>query len=372
MKTIGLATFYDDNFGTCLQAFGLQKTISTLGYNVQIIRYSRCNANFAEPSLLKKLRKYSLITILKYLKNYKGIQLRKQAFADFRKKYLTFNNSTSFYRDSDLSELKGKYDAFVCGSDMMWSSQFKDDWFYFLLGFEDKTNTIAYSPSFGKNSLTQDEIRIISPLIRNIGHLSCREAGGVNMIKSNFGLDALHTVDPTLLLSRDEWNEIINNDSPLIDGDYILTYSFLGTTKKGRKKIFNQFKEGEKGKLVILSGAEKQFKKFEYKEYAGPIEFVRLYRDCKFVITDTYHGLLFALIFRKPFVVLDKAPFGVTADRLISTLEYLGLENRYIGYDTKIDESFLSLDYSKVESILNKQKELSIDYLKTALENAGK
>lgn len=372
MKKIGLATFYDDNFGTCLQAYALQKTLIDLGYDVKIIRYSRCDQQISKQTNIQKITRYSPVVVLKYIRNYKSIQIRKQAFADFRKNNLIFNENSTFYRDSDLSHLQDEYDVLVCGSDMMWSSQFKDDWYYYMLGFADKDKSIAYSPSFGRNFLTEGEIKTMSPLISNIKSLSCRELAGADLIKSNFGLEALHTADPTLLLGQKDWNDMINDKSSLIKGDYILTYSFLGTAKKGRYKIFNQFKSGEKGQLVILSGAEKEFKKYSYTGYAGPIEFVRLYRDCKFVITDTYHGLLFALIFKKPFIVLDKSPFGVTADRLLSTLKYLGLEDRYVTYDTSIDDRLLNLDYSTISPLMDRQRQLSIEYLQRALSNATK
>lgn len=369
MNKIGLVTFYDDNYGTCLQAFALQYAIELLGYKVAIVKYNRSVKSVSKENNFMKCFRYPFGTVVKYLLNYKCIQLKKRGFTDFRRNYLHFDESEQFYRDSDLSGLKGRYAAVVCGSDMMWSSSFKEDWPFYLLSFEDKNKTISYSPSFGKNDLTEEEVHILKPLIENIGFLSCREEAGVELINGLFDLKARHTIDPTCLLKSETWSEIISNNKRLVDQDYVLTYCFLGTVRYGRDKIFKQFKNEKKGKLVIITGAEKEYNKFRYDGYVGPLEFVHLYRDSKFVITDTFHGMLFAIIFQKPFVVLDKSPFGVTADRLISTLKTLGLEDRYIGYDTIIDERFMSLDYTKVNEILGKQRMESFDYLSKSIQN---
>lgn len=369
MNKVGLVTFYDDNFGTCLQAFALQYVIESLGYDVSIVKYHRGNQAIVKENRMAKIVKYSPKTVINYLINYKFIQQRKKGFDDFRNKYLHFDSTYNLYRDSDISVLKGKFNALVCGSDMMWSTQFKADWPYYLLNFENKSKTISYSPSFGHNCMSDEEKEMFLPLINNIGHLSCREQDGVRFIKDSFGLEATHAIDPTCLHTKEVWNKIIGNNERLCADDYVLTYSFLGTKKNGRNKIFSQFKEGKYGRLVILSGAEDEYKKYRYNGYASPIEFIRLYRDCRFVITDTFHGMLFAIIFEKPFIVLDKSSFGVTADRLVSTLKTLGLENRYVKANAVIDERYLTLDYTKPNEILSKQRIASIEYLRNSLKD---
>ena len=141
-------------------------------------------------------------------------------------------------------------------------------------------------------------------------------------------------------------------------------------TKNGREKIFKQIKAQKDRDLVFLSGADGDYKKYMYPGSAGPFEFAQMYRDAEFVVTDTFHGMLFAIIFRKPFVVLAKEPFGVSADRLKFTLESLGLEDRYIQYDTVIDKRYLTLDYVPVMEKLRKMQDISINYLKESLAKA--
>lgn len=368
MKRIGIATFFDDNFGTCLQAFSLQQLINKMGYSSEIIRYYRQTRTLQSESRWKKLFRYAPSKVLYYFANRALIEQKKAAFSAFRRDRMVFSEDT-YYRDSDLSNLSGHYDALVCGSDMIWSEDFSADWSYLYLSFADKNKSISYAPSFGKNSLTEDNVRVCRPYINGIGALSCREEAGVDLIKRVFGLEAEHVIDPTLLLTQDEWRKAIDNDDRMVNDRYCLVYCFLGT-QRGREKIFQQIEKREGLKLVFLSGADGHYSKYKYKGSVGPMEFVRMYRDAEFVVTDTFHGLLFALIFNKPFVVLAKEPFGVSADRQKSTLSTLGLQDRYISYDKIIDQRLLSLDYSIVNNQIEEMRKTSLGYLRQSLQQA--
>ena len=368
MQRIGIATFFDDNFGTCLQAYALQQTIKKLGYEPEIIRYYRGERNVQTESRWKKLFRYSPKTIYKYITQRGMIERKRATFKRFRSQDMIFSND-AYFRDSHLDVLKNKYDAYVCGSDMIWSEDFQDDWAFLYLTFADKCKSIAYAPSFGKNYLSDSNIERCKPYIKGIGYLSCREQAGVDLIKRNFNLDATHVIDPTLLMASEEWNKAIGTDKRLIEKKYNLVYCFLGT-KNGREKIFKQLKAQKDEELVFLSGADGDYKKYMYQGNTGPFEFAQMYRDAEFVVTDTFHGMLFAIIFRKPFVVLAKEPFGVSADRLKFTLESLGLEDRYIQYNTVIDKRYLTLDYVPVMEKLRKMQDISINYLKESLAKA--
>ena len=373
MKKIGLATFFfDDNYGTCLQAFGLQYTIEKLGYKVSLLRYHRGEESAEYKSnRWKKVFHISPIKLLWWLFNRKTIAQKKGAFLKYRLEKLHLAEDKDYYRNSDFSALASKYDALVCGSDMMWSSDFKHDWPFYYLTFGDKKRTISYAPSFGRNYLSKEEVLQCIPYINNIGYLSCREKGGVDLIKEKFNLEATHVVDPTLLLTAEEWNNTLNTDKKIIEGDYFLVYLFNGTTRHGRNKIIEQAEKITNDNVVVLSGAEGKFKKYQY-DGAGPSEFVRLYRDCKFVLTDTFHGMLFAIIFKKPFIVLDKSTFGISADRLVNTLHFLGISNRYVKTNVTLDDTLLKMNYENVDKILIEEREKSINYLKYSLDNATK
>jgi len=368
MKHIGIATFFDDNFGTCLQAYALQQTINKFGYDSEFIRYYRGTRNVQTESRWKKLFRYSPATVYKYMTQRAMIERKRAAFKDFRSQHMKFS-ADAYYRDTDLRVLNGKYDACVCGSDMIWSEDFQEDWAFLYLTFADKVKSVAYAPSFGKNQLSDENIKRCKSYINGIGFLSCRELAGVGLIKRHFNLDATHVMDPTLLMSSEEWNRDIATDKRLVEKKYNLAYCFLGT-QNGREKIFKQVKNQKGSELVFLSGADGAYKKYMYQGSAGPFEFVQMYRDAEFVLTDTFHGMLFAIIFQKPFVVLAKEPFGVSAHRLKFTLASLCLEDRYIDCDTIIDEKYLTLNYAPVIEKLTKLQSASVEYIKNALAKA--
>ena len=156
------------------------------------------------------------------------IERKRTALVKFRTNHMTFSED-SYYRDSDLKGLENNYTAFVCGSDMIWSEDFQEDWKFLYLTFVPKNRCVAYAPSFGKNHLTEQNIRRCDSYIHDIGYLSCRELAGVGLIKQKFGLEAAHVMDPTLLMSSDEWNRAIATKERLVKSKYNLVYCFLGT-----------------------------------------------------------------------------------------------------------------------------------------------
>ena len=180
MKKVGLATFfYDDNFGTCLQAFALQHVMEQFGYDVSLIRYHRAEKTQGDrDGRWKRIFQLSPRKTLWWLINRKSILAKKTKFKEFRDRYLNLADDIDYYRNSGLKDVSKKYDALVCGSDMMWSSDFKADWAFYYLSFSEKRKNISYAPSYGRNHLTEQEIAQCIPYINNISHLSCREIGG--------------------------------------------------------------------------------------------------------------------------------------------------------------------------------------------------
>lgn len=369
---IGIVTLYDDNYGTCFQAYALCHKISELGYDPEIVRYVRGNINAQKVSgikkILAKLKALPLNSIVEYVLSYKWIRERKRGFSDFRNRYMKFGKTTN-YRDCVHNDLGQTYDAFVCGSDMIWSEEFADDWRYFFLQFAPPKKRISYAPSFGKNEISSGKVKLCSDYLREIRCRSCREEAGVSLIRNQFGLSAVQVLDPTLLMKKDEWNRIIDGQGRMLEEKYTLTYVFGGFDGK-RKDFFEKISKKGWGEHRIIPMNRKQNGKNAVKGILGPIEFLRLYRDAEFIITDTFHGLIFAIIYEKPFVVLkreDKGHWAKYSDRMTSTLKMFGLENRYIGSDSVILDEWKTLDYSEVNKKLLEKRKESLKYLNDSL-----
>ena len=365
-KRIGLVTFYSDNYGSCLQAFALFNTIKQLGYEPTLIKYSRSSDNGGDKSLLGKLKHHSLSSIIKGLHDYRMIRGKKEAFVKFRNSQFPFTDK-EYNKDSDETYLNSQYDRFVCGSDMMWCEVFKNDWYHHFLGFATKDKRISYAPSFGINEISDTNYELCKKYLKgfNPSCLSCRDISGVQMIRDKFGLESHHVVDPTMLLTKQQWNNIIN-DNRMIKKPYVLLYLFGGIEGE-RKSLLNQIKKWGIGDLKSISISGK------YRinnPQIGPFEYVQLFRDAQFVVTDTFHGLMFSLIFEKPFVVLtrnDGKHWAKYSDRMTAQLDMLDISERYHDPAIPIPDSFKTLDYSLISEKIDVLREQSLHYLNSAL-----
>lgn len=366
---VGLVTLYSDNYGSCLQAFSLNLALKKLGLNPTLIRYipfSNGGGAKKKHGQLYKLLHRPLWNTLSLLINYKSITRQKAAFNHFRNTQFVFTNE-SYGAKSNRTGLNDKYDVFVCGSDMMWCETFEKDWEQYFLQFASKEKRISYAPSFGVNKISDLNFERCGEYLKgfNSSCLSCRDTSGVEMIEKDFGLKAHHAVDPTMLLSKNEWCSLLPDDK-LINKPYVLLYLF-GGYEGNRKNIFEQVKKWGIGDIKAIDINSK----YKIKTTIGPFEYVRLFRDASYVITDTFHGLMFSLIFEKPFVLLtreDGLHWANYSDRMTSQLDMLGISERYHDMNKPLPESFRLLDYSNISPKLHKLRNDSLSYLSNALD----
>ena len=145
----------------------------------------------------------------------------------------------------------------------------------------------------------------------------------------------------------------------------------FGGTDGNRKKFFETMQKELTIRNVFVPMTYEQYNA-ETLPDIGPLEYLRLFRDAEFVVTDTFHGLMFSIIFRKPFLVLerdDQNHWGKYSERMTSTLEMLGLEERYVNYSFHDFQSMKYLDYSSLDDILEEKRQYSLEYLKKSLED---
>ena len=365
-KKVGIVTLYSNNFGSCLQAFALYACIKDMGYAPTLIRY-RCVGGNEKDTFLQKLSHIPFKTLLYVLFSKRQIQKRKSCFNRFRSTMFTFTEK-EYLNNDERKELNNQFDVFVCGSDMMWCEVFEKDWEQYFLRFVSENKRVAYAPSFGVNQISDRNYQRCLEFLSGFpsSRLSCRDIMGVQMIREKFGLNAHHVLDPTMLFDKNQWNGIIGDKSRLISKSYVLTYLF-GGTDRGRRDILKQVRGWDIGKLKSIDVKDKN----AIKKPIGPFEFVRLFRDAEFIITDTFHGLMFSLIFEKPFVVLtreDGVHWTKYSDRITSTLEMLGISERYWDMNKKLPGEFRTLDYRNINTILNEKRSESIRYLHGAIE----
>lgn len=371
MEKVGIVTLFEsDNFGTCLQAYALQQTIMEFGYTTEIVNHRHNSLSGVKTSVgnkaLNVFQEQGLLRLIEVMALRKYSKEKAVVFRSFRNSYLCVTDEE--YRTfEEMHLLNEVFDAFVCGSDMIWAQESNRDLDIYLLQFVDPSKRIAYAPSFGRADIPSDEIKRYQDGIGNFQFLSCREASGVDIIRDLVGREAELVVDPTLLLTAKQWSSMFASSSP--NEDYILCYMFGGLPKSFKKNL-GYLKSNLGCRVKYIPGKLSEFVHERSAGAYGPEEYVRLYANAKFIIANSYHGLIFSLIFNKPFILLhrdEREYWSRYEDRMQSILHIVGLEERYRHISQPIDDKLLQLDYSSINEQLEEWRARSRDYLRNAL-----
>lgn len=380
MKKIGIITIINvNNYGAELQAFALHHKLKLMGYDNEIINYLYYkNPEFIQEAASKPLIKTSIKNTLKdialkWIDKYsaarypKLAKIRKERFDSFHDKNTMI--STTYNSYSALYNTRLNYDAYIVGSDQVWNPNNGTNIAPFFLTFAPKdAKKISYASSFGVGSVDKTYYSQYEEWLNNIDYLSTRESDGVNIIKEVTGRDALHVVDPTLLLSKEQWGELAipyQSEKP-----YILFFVFKKNAfaeelaYKIQKNTGYQIIRVCKNEMPV----ESDDKILNIRDF-GPAEFLGLYQKASFVITTSFHGSIFSLIFEKPFYTVTPASKNNNS-RQQSLMHMVGLEDRLIKEGNPVDlEKMNTINFSKVNVILNEQIKNSVDYLVSSLES---
>ena len=361
---IGILTFWwgSDNYGQILQAFALQKYLKSQGHDAYLVRYKP-----KAVGLRAKLKRVlSVSTLWSYLKSRKSAKRSSEFqrahpryFSEFVRTRFTLSPRTYSSLD-DLRKNPPEADAYGVGSDQVWNksvglNNFGRAWF---LDFgSDTVRRFSYAASFGMKNLPEDYRRFFSPLLRRFDAISVREAEGVEFSTHMGRPDASLVCDPTLLLSKDDYCSLISDMSDKSDGKSLVCY-MLGHACDFPKESINAFIRENNLELhyVPSQGAESRD---YYSEIETPtIEgWLQLYRDAEYVVTNSFHGTVFAILMQKKFLVLPlSGRSGAMNGRLATLLASVGLSDRLLKnrddfsgiLRREIDWRGVSLEISKI------------------------
>lgn len=370
-KKVALMTWYRyENYGTVLQASALCYVLKGLGTAPYLVQYPPKGA-------LKSGKKYGFFR--RCMDKMRSMQDGPYTSAERTARFQNYlqdriKETELCLSYPELHDLNGKYDAFLCGSDQIWSPLCYDEK-YFLTFVDDTSKIIAYAPSFGSSQIMNLEVKKrVADHISRFRHLSVREKQGAELIQELTGQKPTVVLDPTLLLSGKQWEtyaEVIKQER--LSGEYILCY-FLGEEKKYRPFV-QALKKRMGLPVYIVPVTRKQRGSSETIPFeVGPGEFVSLVRQAAYVCTDSFHGMAFAINFQIPFTVFkrfeDKDPRNQNS-RIFSLLEILGLENRLMkSGKMEAQKVTLSVDFSESQKRLEAWKHSSMQYLEEALRAA--
>jgi hypothetical protein len=362
---IGILNFHDaDNYGAVLQAYALKECVkmNTDNCRVEIIDYK--SKNILKGSKIIQLTKTTpKIFIKSCISNflYLGVKLcRKYKFEDFRRNYLDISNRV-FWKGEDICG----YDIYVVGSDQVWNCEITGyDQTYFLSFCGNESKTIAYAASIGREKVTEAEFRFIKNNINNIDRISVREFSAVSLIEKITEKNVQHVLDPTLLVDCSVWDKLVTKKTSI--RNYILLYKL--SDDPNILEIAAVISEKLNMEVWYINDSIRK-NKYGFKNIrrVGPIEFVELFRNASFVVTNSFHGTSFSILFRTNFVTI---PHKTRGERMINLLRLLNLEDRLIKNSNQIGEQFkFSIDYSIPNEILKREKEKSLAFLINAIKD---
>lgn len=382
---VGLSVCYDTkNFGSQLQVLATIKAVESLGFETEIIRYRK---KFTIPFVFQQLPRFFNLYFIKsklnakkkqkLIKNHfevnRQVMIRNKRFGDFVERYFTnlskVNNGWKELKEYSCS----RYDIFLCGSDQLWLPNNLGSHFYTLEFAPDEKPKIAYATSFGVSQIPWYQKKRTKKYLDRFAYISTREIRGQEIIKDLTDKTVPVVCDPTLLLSAEEWEDIIPNKR-IIEDKYIFCY-FLGTNISHREEAL-MLKQKTGYKIVTVPFLDNFV---EYDLSFGDIslydidatDFVNLIRHAEYVLTDSFHGTVFSILNHKSFVTFRRFSEGKTSrnSRIDSLLQILGLTDRcFVGTDTDIQSLVAqTINYNAIDVKLSEYKKSSMDYLKETL-----
>lgn len=359
MKT-GIITFHkSNNYGAVLQAYALQYIINQYA-ECEIIDY-RSDAISGE----KKL------SDLKRARNFKGILKRMASESYYENKNRNFNKflencrlSKKTYTMKNISEANLEYDLFITGSDQVFNlSMTHGDRTYYLDFVSAEKKKIAYAASLGSYRFESDDMFTRKQII-SMDHISCREPEAARAVKQLTGREADVVLDPVLLLDEKEWKRI-EEPYDKIPSEYILLY--LISPEAGYFKLAYEMAMSLKLPLYYINYSPRRplNPKIKNMRNVSPGQFLYLLHHAAYVITNSFHGTAFSILYRKNFFTLKDERKSKSNQRTERILNLFSLQKQFV---TETSQSLSrEPDYSQTACRLEEERKKSI----TFLENAG-
>lgn len=355
MKKVGILTFYlNHNYGSTMQCYALKKAIQKIcDYEVKVIPH---------------------VFVDKIVNGFGELYLREQ-YDERIKKFDDFLKGEIECTDEHISNINKENapecDYYVVGSDVIWNTGLTQNDTNYFLDFADGMDVtkIAYVPSLGVNDVKRLNRDIFDKYIDKFDYLSVREKKDIPFIKEFTSKEVVNVLDPTLLLDKEDYLELIEGEEKNTS-KFILLYLVYDRTENVTKIIdYANRISLEKGYKVIHFIYNIPFYIYEERgesfAFSGPKEFLWYMNNAELIITNSFHGIAFSIIFRKAFYVSVRES-GTT--KLEGILEELDLKDRIFKKGISLENVSFYLDYKEVNKKLDDLKNKSYEYLKRSLD----
>lgn len=380
--TVGIITHYYKslNYGGNLQAYALTNLLNNKGVDAKQICYIKKEKTEKIPlknhisNPLKKAKHIfgKIFFYLEKIKHKKDLMLRKKAILKFNSNFICHTDKV--YDRTNIQEVANGFDVFIVGSDQVWNPLWCDDTFLLNFVAQDKIK-LSYAAGISVHSLSNEEIEVFKKSLLNYNAISVRESNGISLLQPLTDKKIENVIDPTLLLSNEEWDKIVS--SKIIQKKYIFCYFLSGIGEY--KTLIKRFAKRKKLKIVNLPHlCGYQFEDEYFADYRlydiSPVDFISLIKHAELVFTDSFHATVFSHIYKKNFFVFNRAGLKSMNDRIYSLTSLFDTQDRFCDTKEKISLKYIeglpSIDYDKPFPKFEAMKEKSINFLKNNLKRA--
>ena len=350
---IGILTFPNSpSFGAALQMRGLYRAIQLLGNEAEIIHYR--NRFMSEKKHIRKENPLKNFVI--FFLDIPG----RNSFRRFEKQLCMFPKKLLSDTD-DLKQLSDRYDYLICGSDQVWNPNITGkDLNYFFSFCKDDAKKISYAASFGVDTLDEAYAKAVKCELEKFKCISVREERGAQIVSNLLHTDCAVVLDPTMLLPQEEWRSCEKSVNGL-PSKYIAKFIF-NYDPNVEAKIGELAKKTGLPVVTVGGTAVSKLKKGLFTGSIGPAEWLYVMDHAEYVVTDSFHGAAFSIIFHKNLMV---SMASSTNSRLKTLLHTFELDGRVIA--AALPES--RIDYDSVQKIMNEKREKSFAFLRKAIHN---
>lgn len=373
-----------NNYGGIIQNYALQSILRKFGHEVITLDWDYYWTTYEPPTFKSKMRDTIRTAINRLLNRPANFWwIRKKIYykiAENNQLFISRNirKSKRLYTYNDFKNfaVENKLEAFVVGSDQVWRPKYnkREILYRMYLDFTKGMNVkrISYASSFGVDNWEygNEETITCSILANSFDAISVREESGVNLCRENLGVDAKWVLDPTMLLDKEDYLSVIEQESVTKHSGEMYSYILDHNPNVDNAISETRIKLGIKDFSVYPRHCDNRTTNInECSQFTSPsvCHWLRAFADAKYVICDSFHGAVFCIIFNKPFVVLGNKKRGLT--RFISLLSLFELEDRLLidNYSNLHDVLLRSINWEKVNKKRSQLKSASLDFLNRSI-----
>lgn len=355
----------DNNWGSVLQSYALQESILKLGHNAEIVDIC--------PKFINRFEaRYPIVRVFPFKLGILRHSLRNSIF-NFRiyverdNKFKKFIND--YYRKTPKFTPKkfpmNNFKGFIVGSDIVWNIDFTDgfdDLYFCNLPKMGNLNNISYAPSLCDREFSIDEGEKFRDRLKNFKYISVREKSQVEYVKKYTNLDVKAVLDPTLLLSEEDYSKFLKGR--IIKEDYVLVYTVPPDNALVEYAVEYAKKFGKKVVLIECLNIQKKNKNCITFNNAGIEEWLTLIKYADHIFTNSFHACIFSIIFKKQFHVVYRDPGKTKIDDLCDCLNIYNFSEKKEKYDFDMEKR---IEYKNIYKILDKLKKKSLEFLDKSL-----